>query len=107
MGSTCTIVELPRDSFSTIFPPDPTPEIGKIQKHYDYPRFWKPVVPVSQGGNCWTGKSFWDLGKIFGFLSSRLPKLLLEASSVIPQDSLKILVLRHFSSMRTLAREGS
>ena len=68
---------------------------------------WNPALPVSQGGNCWSRKTFLDLGKTLDFCPSTFHKLLLEDSSVIPQDSLKILVLRHFSSMRTLAREGS
>ena len=35
MVSICVIGELPPNGFSDFFPPDPTPEIGDFQKHYD------------------------------------------------------------------------
>ena len=57
MGSARTIGELPRENFPPIFPPDPTSEIGKIWKHYEFPRFSDPVLPVLQWGNCWSLKS--------------------------------------------------
>ena len=48
------------------FPPDPTSEIGKIWKHYDYPRLADPVFPVLQWGNCQSRKSseFWIFGNL-------------------------------------------
>ena len=69
IGSACTIVELPRNFFSPIFPPDPTSEICKIWKHYDYPRFLDPLLPMLQWGICQGDKSskFWIL-KIFSVL---------------------------------------
>ena len=57
IGSTCTIVELPRKFFSPVFCTDPTSEIGKIWKHYDYPRFLDPLLPVLQWGICQWDKS--------------------------------------------------
>ena len=61
MGSARTMGPLPRKRISPIFPPDPTSEIGKIWKHYDYPRLADPVFPVLQWGNCQSLKSseFW------------------------------------------------
>ena len=50
-GSARTIGELPPKKFSPVFPPDPTSEIGKIWKHYEFPRFSDPVLPVLQWGN--------------------------------------------------------
>ena len=60
-GSARTIGPRARKIFSPIFPPDPTSEIGKIWKHYDYPRLADPVFPVLQWGNCQSRKSseFW------------------------------------------------
>ena len=69
--------------------------------------FLRSSAPCVSVGELPGLEDVFGLRGIFGFLSSNCPKLLLESSSVIPQDSLKILVLRHFSSMRTLAREGS
>ena len=105
IGSTSTIVELPPKVFPPIFPPDPTSEIGKIWKHYDYPRLADPVFPMLQWGNCWSRKSsnsgFWECFSVFR------PPIITAGVFLRNPPGLKILVLRHFSSMRTLAREGS
>ena len=55
IGSARTIGQLPRKDFSPIFPPDPTSEIGKIWKHYDYPRLADPVFPMLQWGTAGAG----------------------------------------------------
>ena len=72
MGSARTIGQLPHERFSQIFPPDPTSEIGKIRKHYDYPRLADAVIPMLQWGYCWSLKSseLWIFQKIFSVFDS-------------------------------------
>ena len=58
IGPRCTIGELATKVFSHFFPPDPTLENCKVQKHYRFPRFWNPVYPCVAGGVLLGGKTF-------------------------------------------------